>query len=415
MKWLCAMGLSTFAVIVSCAAPDSDSAPRPDQVLVGVTVIDGTGAAPRPDQTIEITGGRISAVRPTAPGDRATLDAAGSFVTPGLIDSHVHLPDEREPLGAALDSMLSLGITSSREMASSPPHSHFLSAADSIHYTRVYRSAYWAGPTYMRDDLRVRDAYAAAGQVPWLLAVTDTVDIEAALRGARESGVTGIKTYSDIEPSLVNAIAASARAAGFRVWSHAAVFPSRPSDVVGSGVDVISHSAFFVWEGPDELPATYNGPHPWNPFGPPAPYATVSPDAPEVVAVLETMRDRGVILDPTITVMSLLDEEARAWAVELTRLAHQLGISIAAGTDWASIFDEIEALVDEVGLTPLEAIAAATSAGAAVLGVQEDFGSIEVGKVADLVVFPADPSVDVTALRSPSHVIRGGKLVRPRP
>jgi hypothetical protein len=76
MKWLCAMGLSTFAVIVSCAAPDSDSAPRPDQVLVGVTVIDGTGAAPRPDQTIEITGGRISAVRPTAPGDRATLDAA---------------------------------------------------------------------------------------------------------------------------------------------------------------------------------------------------------------------------------------------------------------------------------------------------------------------------------------------------
>jgi imidazolonepropionase-like amidohydrolase len=407
------IGFSLLAVVVSCAGPDSASAPRPDHVLVGITVVDGTGAA-RPNQTIEITDGRLAAIRPTVRGDSATLDVAGSFVTPGLIDAHVHLPADKEALRTALDSMLSVGITSTRQMSYRPEYAQLLSDADLTQYTRVYRAAYWAGPTYMRDDPRVREAYAAAGQVPWLLAVTDTTNLTAALRGARESGVTGIKMYSDIEPSLVRAIAGSARAAGFPVWSHAAVFPTKPSVVAASGVDVISHAAFFVWEGSVELPPTYNGPHPWGPFGPPAPYGTVSPDDPAVVAVLESMRDRGVILDPTISVMSHLSDEARTWAVNLTRLAHEIGIPIATGTDAASLFDEIEALVNEVGLSPLEALTSATFVGAAVIGVEEDFGSIEVGKVADLVVYPADPSVDITALRHPSHVIRGGKVVRPR-
>ncbi len=112
--------------------------------------------------------------------------------------------------------------------------------------------------------------------------------------------------------------------------------------------------------------------------------------------------------------MSLLSEEARTWAVNLTRSAHEMGISISTGTDVALLFDEIEALVNEVGLNPLEALASATSVGAAVIGVDGDLGSLQVGKVADLVVYPADPSVDISALRRPSHVMRSGNLVRPR-
>jgi imidazolonepropionase-like amidohydrolase len=413
MRVLRVMGSFTLFVAVGCG--DREPTRPPDHVLVDVTVIDGTGAAPQPARTIEITDGRITALRPTVAGDSATVDVAGSFVTPGLIDAHVHLPVDRELLRTALDSMLSLGITSTREMASSPSHAQFLSSDDSIQFTRVYRTAYWAGLTYMRDDIRVREAYAAAGQVPWLLAVTDTTDLGAALRGARESGMTGIKMYSYLEPSLVNAIARSAREAGFRVWSHAAVFPTKPSVLVESGVHVISHAAFFVWEPSAEMPPTYNEPHPWNPFGPPAPYASVSPDDPAVVAVLETMREHGVILDPTITVMALLSEEAWTWAVNLTRTAHGFGIPIATGTDNVSLFEEIEALVDDVGLTPLEALASATSVGAAVIGVEGELGSLEVGRIADLVVYATDPSIDITALRRPSRVFRSGAMVRPRP
>jgi imidazolonepropionase-like amidohydrolase len=414
MKVDWSIGSCLLVVVLGCTGPDVPAAPRPDQVFVGVTVIDGTGAVPTPGQTVEITDGRITAIRPTEPGDSATLNVAGSYVTPGLIDAHVHLPADRDLLSAALDSLLRLGITSAREMAFHfPDYSDFLAENDSSQLTRVYWSAFWAGPTFMQDDPRIRDRYQRAGHVPWLLAVTDTSDIAAAVRGARESGVTGIKILSDLDPSLVRAIAESARSEGLRVWSHAVVFPTKPSVVVASGVDVISHAAFFVWEGPAELPLTYNGPHPWNVFGPPGPYGTVSYDDPAVVAVLEAMRDRGAILDPTLTLMTLLGEESRAWAVNLTRSAHQMGIPIATGTDTFSLFDEIEALVLEVGLSPLEAIASATSVGAAAIGVDADLGSVEIGKVADLVVYAADPSDDISALRRPSHVIKGGKLVRP--
>jgi imidazolonepropionase-like amidohydrolase len=405
----------TFVVLITaCTGSGTTPDPETDLVMTDVTVIDGTGAAPRPGQTVEVTDGRITAVRATVPGDSATVEVTGSFVLPGLIDTHVHLPADREGIRVALDSLLDRGITSARDMACcAPDYASFSSRVDSTDLTRLYWSAFWAGPTYMRSDRRVRDRYAEAGHVPWLLAVTDTTDLEAAAEGARASGATGIKIYSDLERPLVRAAARAARESGLRVWSHAVVFPTRPSDVVESGVDVVSHAAFFVWEARTELPRTYNGGHPWSPFGPPAPYGTVAPDDDRIVAVLETMRDRGVILEPTISVMEYLGEEARAWAVDLTRLAHGMEIPISTGTDAALLSDEIEALVRDVGLDPSRAVESATSVGAAVIGEEEDLGSVEVGKIADLVVYPADPTGDITVLRKPSHVIKNGELVRP--
>lgn len=226
--------------------------------------------------------------------------------------------------------------------------------------------------------------------------------------------LTGIKVGSDLEPSLVRTIGEAMDAAGLQYWGHAVMFPTKPSAVVASGIDVISHAAFFVWEVPAEIPQTYNNPHPWNIFGPPAPYATVSNDDPAILAVLDTMQSRGTILDPTITLMSRLSEESRTWAVNLTRLAHERDIPIVTGTDGSSLFDEIEALVHDVGLSPLEAIASATSVGATVVDANDELGSLEVGKVADLVVYPADPSVDITVLRRPARVFKGGRLVEPQ-
>jgi imidazolonepropionase-like amidohydrolase len=397
-----------LTLLAACAGTDSNPVSDPDAVLVEVTVIDGSGAPAKPSQTNEITDGRITAIRPSLPEDSATVDVAGSFVTPGLIDAHVHLSDDIGDLRAELDSMLTMGITSVRDMMAFRPD-----FADSTSFPRVYWSAFWNGQTLMNDP-RIRDRYATYGDTSWLLAVTDTIDLDAEARAARESGVTGIKTVSDLSPSQVRSVARAAHAAGLKYWSHAVVFPTKPSAVVASGVDVISHAAFFVWEVPKEMPRTYDGGHPWTIFGPPAPYATVAYDDPAIVAVLDSMRARGVILDPTLTIMTLLNDEARTWAVNLTRLAHEMGIPVVTGTDTFLLFDEIEALVNDVGFTPLEAISSATSVGAAAIGVEKDFGSLEVGKVADLVVYAADPAADITALRHPSLVMRGGLAVRPR-
>ncbi len=404
-------------LLLACGGPDSPSGTTPDLVLANVTVIDGLGSAPQPNRTIEVTGGRITSVRPALPDDVGTVDAAGLFVTPGLIDSHKHIvARDVDGIGTVLDAMLRAGITSAREMACcAADYSDLVASADTSQLTRLYWSAFWAGPTFMRDDPRVQPTYSSEGHATWLLAVTDTTDLDAGLRGARESGATGIKIYSDLPPTLVTTIATSAGNAGMRVWSHPVVFPTRPSVVAASGVHVISHAALFVWEGAEELPATYNGSHPHNPFGPPAPYGSVSPDSPEVTAVLEIMRDRGMILDATIsTISGAVGDEASAWAVELTRRAHEMGIPISTGTDGPSLFDEIEMLLESVGLTPLEVIASATSVGAAVIGVADDFGSVEVGKVADLVAYIDDPLTDIISLRRPSFVIRGGQIVRPR-
>jgi imidazolonepropionase-like amidohydrolase len=176
---------------------------------------------------------------------------------------------------------------------------------------------------------------------------------------------------------------------------------------------VISHAALFVWEGASTLPEHYDKPHPFNPFGPPAPYGSVSPHDPRVMRVLETMRRRGVILDPTIATMRLsVSAQAEHWAIELAKLAHAMRIPMTAGTDGVSIFEELAVLVDSVGLTPNEALTSATSVGAAAIGVSGELGAVVVGNAADLVVYRSDPTASIHNLCEPMQVIARGRLVR---
>jgi imidazolonepropionase-like amidohydrolase len=86
---------------------------------------------------------------------------------------------------------------------------------------------------------------------------------------------------------------------------------------------------------------------------------------------------------------------AAHWATEVTKAAHERGIPLTAGTDGISIFDEFETLVNSVGLTPLEVLTSATSVGAVAIGAGADLGTVEEGKVADLVVYRSDPSTNI--------------------
>lgn len=406
---------TAIAVIaLGCAKPDGGQPGAPDLVLANVTVIDGRGGAPVAGQTIEIRRGTITAVRPTTASDKATLDVAGSFVTPGLIDSHAHFnPLDLAVVRSTLDSLLRLGVTTVREMACcAPDYMRLVAEADTALLPRIYASAFWAGPSFMRDDPRV-SGFPGLGEVPWLLGVTDSTDLGVALGKAKESGATAIKIYSDLSPALVRAIATSAREAGMRVWSHTTIFPVRPSEVAAADIDVVSHAALLVWEGASKLPAHYDNPHPFNPFGPPAPYAQVAPRDPRIMKVLETIRTRGIILDPTVVAMrAAVNDLAAHWAIEVTKAAHEMGIPLTVGTDGTSMFDEIETLVDSVGLTPLEALTSATSIGAAAIGVGAELGTVEAGKAADLVVYRSDPSADIRNLRTPSLVISRGRVVK---
>lgn len=102
------------------------------------------------------------------------------------------------------------------------------------------------------------------------------------------------------------------------------------------------------------------------------------------------------------------------WACAATRAAHLAGVAIVAGTDTGTAWDiplteELEALV-ECGLSPLEAIQAATLNAARAIGIEATHGSVEAGKVADLVIFKTDPAEDIRALRSVEAVIKRGRI-----
>jgi imidazolonepropionase-like amidohydrolase len=266
------------------------------------------------------------------------MDLTGQYVMPGLVDSPVHLPSDRQELERQLEFLFDGGVTAVRDLggdaalyAQLAPRSRRASSL----LPRLYYSAYWAGPSFWAVDQRWGGATQdkEPGEVPWALAVTDSTDLVAAVSDARSIGASAIKIYSDLSPQLIRSIAAEAHRQGLKVWSRPAVFPVRPAAVVPSGVDVISHSALFVWEGVDTLPSRFHT-KPWTAFGPMGPYASVSPESPAIVRLFELMQRRGVMLDATVsTIETSISQAAAEWSFGVTALAKQMGVSIAAGTD----------------------------------------------------------------------------------
>lgn len=101
---------------------------------------------------------------------------------------------------------------------------------------------------------------------------------------------------------------------------------------------------------------------------------------------------------------------------EAIRLALGAGVTMGAGTDWSPIFvpDGLKAMT-EAGMPPMQAIQAATKVGAETLGIADQVGTIETGKVADLIVVDRDPLADIGALSEVSMVIQTGSIVTSPP
>lgn len=416
------------------AAGACGSAQRPPAgggalVLEDVTVIDGTGAAPRAGMTLVVEDGRIAALFPAGshglPTGARRLDAAGAFVIPGLIDAHVHLASTDRPpemTRGLLRQALLGGVTTVRDMGGDPRRVAALAAAardEAAVLPRIYYSAVVAGPAWFATYDPWRLAYwsggGTVGSAPGVRRLTDTTDLAALVREAASLGATGIKVYADVPAPRLAALSAAAHGAGLRVWAHAVVPPARPEEVAAAGVDVVSHADQLIWTAA-------------------APGAVVAdrevrrgllrataPDGPAVTALLEGMRARGTLLEPTLLVMQLGAEPGApldtlpAWAVAVTRRAHALGVGIVAGTDalgreTPNLHSELQLLVRQAGLSPLEALRAGTQRGAQALGIADSTGTIAVGMRADLVVLRASPAADIRNTQTIRYVIRGGTV-----
>lgn len=431
--------LALGAPLIAIGDADENQYPT-SLILTDATLIDGTGAGPRPGVTIVIADGRITEIHGDPPGEPPPgadhIDLSGRYVLPGLIDAHVHVATAPDP-AVTLREMLDSGVTTVRNMGGDARTLAVLARdakTGAIASPEIYYSANLFGPPFLEDPRTHRSALGyEPGTAPWARAVTADSDWRQIVAEARGTGATGLKLYAALAPELLPQIVEEAHRQGLTVWSHATIFPSRPGDAVDAGVDVISHASSLYAEAHADVPATYSeGRTEWLPE---QDFAAVDPAAAPFDELFAHMRAQGAMLDPTLAVMRHLRDRAAAgtlqgphagarrvdfaalsqWACAATRAAHQAGVTIVAGTDtWMPVWHismatELEALV-ECGLSPLDAIEAATLHAARAIGIEGTHGSVEVDKVADLVILANDPTEDIRTLRSVCTVIKRGRV-----
>jgi imidazolonepropionase-like amidohydrolase len=407
-----------FAAPVSAQVTDN----APLEIFHGFTLIDGTGAAPIEDAAISVRGNSIVTVGsrrellsgPSSPRDAIVINLGGGYVIPGMIDAHVHLstsPD-RQNAEAELYRLLYSGVTAVRDMAGDARALASL-ARDSrlgeIVAPEVYFSAVMAGPTFMADPRAIASTVGETpGQVAWMQAITPQTDMVTAVARAKGTYATGVKIYANLAAPEVQRITSEAHRQGMKVWAHSMVFPARPLEVVEAGVDVVSHACYMAWEAMAQVPDEYR--HNVVPQ-----YSAFNADSQVFTELFDAMRQHGTMLDATLATYTRPEAERSpdaqcdpSFAAALVRRASRDGIPVVAGSDFTTppdepfpaLFTELETLVSSAGLTPMQAIIAATSAAARAIGIEAKAGTLAHGRPVDFVFMRENPLEDISALRS---------------
>lgn len=409
--------------------------------LVDFRLIDGTGAAEHPVQRLIARDGVIVMIDSTgqAPTPEATatwtrIGLDGAWVIPGLIDTHVHVarfPDAHREAERFLLRAVKAGITGVRDLGGDARALAEIERAggrgELLVPTMVF-SAMFGGPDIFKQGPTAELAPdRQPGEAPWAHVVTEQSDLRQIIAEAKGSGATNAKIYGDLSPELATRLIREATRQGMLSTAHATVFPARPSDLVEAGVGSLAHAPYLVWEAVDDVPGDYQ-------MRTKGPWKAVAPDHPRLLALYRKMAARGTTLDATLYAYKAMQsypgvpkmdwtETAFEWGAQATRLAREAGVRVTSGTDWFEPRDDFELphtheelalLVEAAGFTPMQAIVAATQNGAIALGRGKTHGTLEIGKVADLVVLDADPLADIHNTSHIRFTVRAGKIVQPQ-
>jgi imidazolonepropionase-like amidohydrolase len=459
------LAIALAVAVPSCGAPLRVPATPVDLVVTGATLLDGTDAPPWPWASILIRDGRVVTVtedRDFEPPAGATIiDARGRWVIPGLADMHVHfsfgagLPRQPDETEQVLARQLYYGVTSILQLGATDGSTDSIRAlgerraagallAPSIYGTGGHLTLHGTHPVYTIFPPAVReaaDALAAATPLdepvdldPLGLGLSLVRSEEAARKAVRRraaGGMDAIKItvesgptpFGDDHPQMsvemIRAIVAEAARHGLQVFAHVSSTDEVEATLAGGAAGVV-HAAqneplpdarlagrmaaggFFIvptlslFADPPEL-------------GDPFLRATVSDE--EVAALtradfLERVRQRWECCAPFADLLANVG------------MLHERGVLIAVGTDTGnpfifpgySVHRELELLV-RAGLTPKAALQAATRRAAEMIGAEDDFGTIEPGKRADLLILGGDPLADIRNTRSLEVVISEGRVI----
>lgn len=415
--------LLALSVSSALAASAANGAPPHGRVSAyeGATLIDGMGGTPIPDAILIVEGDRITAAgKPSevsVPVGARIVALRGRYVIPGLINTHVHLasPPLPEVARAYLRRELYSGVTAVRDMAGDARLLAELkreALSGEIAAPDIYYSALVAGATFFSDPrVAVSSQGWVPGTAPWMHAVDQKTDFRQLIAEAKGTGATGIKIYADLPPDLIRAVSEEAHRQGMKVWAHAFVPPTPPSAVAEVLVDSMSHADFIPYELADPIPKQYRELSSIDP-------AAAQPN-PKIDRVFELMAKNRIVLDATVNVSYLSPSKLfpQGVAPAIAGQAFRHGVLICTGTDDdpdfhsanSELLAEINRLVDESRIPPMDAIRAATANGALVLGLDDQMGVIASGKLANFVVLRKNPLTDIHNLGTVEIVVKRGK------
>jgi len=457
------LGLSLLVVLAALASPalaesrGIEHGQRYDRLVIrNVILIDGKGTPARGPLDVVVEGNKIASVRGADPRPQAykdeahVLDGSGMYLLPGLIDSHIHLHDERagiaQPFEYEHKIYLSCGVTTVRDVGTDPKKAvaeRRKSKEGTIVAPRIY--------VYM----------VAGGRTP--------EEGRKAVRAAKEQGADGIKAFA-MDRDIMAALLDEATKLGLKVADHMAVEETDARDAAALGVDTIEHwygVPDAALKGSQNFPPSYN----FNNEGDRFRWAGRlwrEADPAKLDAVLAEMVRAGVGWIPTFSTYEACRDMTRArnlpwfkdylhpaleeyfkpsparhgafswgWSTEdevawkenyriwmkAVRDFADMGGLVGAGDDAGFIYtlygftylSELE-LLQEAGFHPLDVIQCATGNNAKLMGLEGELGRVRQGYLADLILIDENPLANlkylyptgVLDIKDGKDVVRGG-------
>lgn len=439
---------------VLLTAQDKSAAPTRPLVFRNVTLIDMTGEQPKLNTTVVVSGNRISKIGRNIkiPKNAEIIDASGKFLIPGLWDMHVHLfnnisGNNTNNKDSYFPLFIANGVMSVRDMWTDP---------NDIKLAAEWKTEIEAGKML---GPRIFVGSSIVDGVPVThnnsLGVSTPAEARQAVRTLKDAGAGFIKVYENLSSESYYAIADEAKKLKISFAGHVpdSITPAEASNAGQKSIEHLTRMAIACSSKEDRFKSLKN--NEWTPALRAELMQTFSEQKCREVSALFVKN--GTWHDPTAVVLRarLLSEEEsfkndarlrfipsgekRNWLkftenfkpanrpnrearfqkdLEILKVMHQSAVPILAGTDVGnpfifagfSLHDELEMLV-QAGFTPFEALQTATVNPAKFMRREKDLGTIEKGKLTDLVLLDANPLSDISNTRKINAVVMNGRYL----
>ncbi len=432
----------------------------PTLILNHVTVVNPTTSSPRRDVSVTIVGDRIRSITPYShargTADVVTVDAEGKFLIAGLWDMHVHALSKNQP-DRFFPMFVANGVTGIRDMGGDIPLEQIGRLRKEIsNGSRLGPEVYAAGPILEGEH----------PFWPFSVSVKDQAEAHRVVSELIKEGADFLKVYNTLSREAYLAIALEAKDARVPFVGHIpnSLTPAEASDLGQKSIEHLWGIPLYLSSDPEQLKQmsaeadNADDPKTARDLFYRVNQAILSSyDSKKAGTLFEKFVQNGTWQCPTLVVLRsyasihdpnlrenprnayIPDELRKFWDsmggvpdprnddiqlrlfahdIEIVRAMHSLGVPLLAGTDTPnpytypgfSLHEELQFLVS-AGLSPAEALQTATLRAAEFLGIQRDFGSVEAGKVANLVLLDANPADDIRNTEKIRAVILRGKFL----